>query len=196
MNTSLRRLYDWTLRLAAHKHAAWALAAVSFIESSVFPIPPDAILIPLCIAERNKAFRYAAICTASSVLGGLLGYYIGYALYETVGRHIIEFYGMTQKFGALQEKYAVWGGWIIFAKGMTPIPYKIITILSGMLHLALPVFIIASVFSRAIRFFLVAALIWKFGAPIQAFIEKRLMLVTLSFLGLVVGGFISLKYLL
>lgn len=196
MTKTLRRLYDWTLRIAAHKHAAWGLAAVSFIESSVFPIPPDAVLIPLCIADRAKAFRYAAICTISSVAGGLLGYYIGYALYETVGKHIVELYGMTEKFDTLEAKYAEWGGWLIFAKGMTPIPYKIMTILSGALHLSLPVFIIASVFSRAIRFYLVAALIWKFGAPIQTFIEKRLMLVTLTFLLLVVGGFISLKYLL
>lgn len=196
MTKLIRSLYDWTLRLAGHKHAAWWLAVVSFVESSVFPIPPDVVLIPMCIADRNKAFRYATICTASSVVGGMLGYFIGYSLYEAVGRHIVEFYGMAEKFMALQEKYAVWGGWIIFAKGMTPIPYKILTILSGVLHLALPVFILASVCSRAIRFYLVAGLLWKFGAPIQEFIEKRLMLVTLAFLVLLIGGFMSLKYLL
>ncbi len=137
MTKLIRSLYDWTLRLAAHKHATWWLAIVSFVESSVFPIPPDVVLIPMCIAERDKAFRYATICTASSVVGGMLGYFIGHSLYETVGLRIIEFYGMAEKFNVLQAKYAVWGGWIIFAKGMTPIPYKIITILSGVLHLPL-----------------------------------------------------------
>lgn len=196
MKTVIRRLYDWALRLAAHKQAAWWLAAVSFIESSVFPLPPDAVLIPMCIANRKRAFLYATICTVASVLGGLLGYYIGYAFYEALGAKIIAFYGMEMKFAALQLKYDVWGGWIIFAKGLTPIPYKILTILSGVLHLSLGTFIIASIFSRAIRFFLVAGLLWKFGAPIQAFIEKRLMLVTIGFLLLLIGGFIALKYVL
>lgn len=193
---SLRRLYDWALNAAAHKHAVWWLTGVSFIESSIFPIPPDAMLIPMCLANRRKAFYYALICTLSSVIGGLLGYYIGYALYETIGEKIISFYGATEKFNTLQTKYALWGGWIIFAKGMTPIPYKIMTILSGLLHLNIGVFIIASIFSRAIRFFLVAGLIWKFGAPVQAFIEKRLMLVTSVFVLFVIGGFVALRYLI
>jgi membrane protein YqaA with SNARE-associated domain len=192
----LRRLYDWTLRIAAHKHAAWGLAGVSFIESSVFPIPPDALLIPMCIANRRKSFHYATICTVSSVIGGLLGYAIGYYFYDQFGKHIIEIYGLTQKFGALQEKYTEWGGWIIFAKGLTPFPYKIVTILSGVMHLNLSTFIIASIFGRAVRFYLVAGLLWKFGAPIQQFIEKRLALVTGLFLVLLIGGFIGLRYLL
>jgi membrane protein YqaA with SNARE-associated domain len=192
----LRKLYDRLLAAARGKNAVWALAAVSFIESSVFPIPPDAMLIPMCIANRHRAFHYAAVCTAASVLGGLLGYAIGYFLFESVGRHIIDLYGMQDKFGAMQAKYAQYGGWIIFAKGLTPFPYKIITILSGVLHLALPVFIISSVCSRALRFFLVAALLWKYGAPVQEFIEKRLMLVTVGFLLLLIGGFVALKYIL
>lgn len=192
----LRSLYDRVLRLSAHRHAAWALAAVAFVESSVFPIPPDILLIPMCIADRKKAFRYAAICTASSVLGGLLGYAIGYFLFESVGRHILDLYGMQDKFAALQAKYAEWGGWIIFAKGLTPFPYKIVTILSGVLHLALPVFIVSSVFSRALRFYLVAALLWKYGAPVQEFIEKWLMLVTMLFLALLIAGFAAIKYIL
>jgi membrane protein YqaA with SNARE-associated domain len=196
MKSPLRRLYDWSLKISAHKHADRYLAAIAFIESSVFPIPPDAVLIPMCIANRKKSFYYATICTVASVVGGLLGYYIGYGLYETIGKKVIEIYGMTDQFAALQAKYAVWGGWIIFAKGMTPIPYKILTILSGALHLALPVFIVASICSRAIRFFLVAGLLWKFGAPIQTFIEKRLALVTTIFLLLVIGGFVAIKYLL
>jgi membrane protein YqaA with SNARE-associated domain len=196
MSKFLKRIYDWTLRISEHKHAAWGLAAVSFIESSVFPIPPDIILIPMCIAKRNRAFHYATICTVSSVLGGLLGYAIGYGFYEQFGKHIIEFYGLSAKFSELQAKYAVWGGWLIFAKGLTPFPYKIITILSGLLHLNLVTFIIASIFGRAIRFFLVAGLLWKFGAPIQEFIEKRLVLVTCIFLILLIGGFVGIKYIL
>jgi len=192
----LRRLYDWTLRVAAHKHASWGLAGVSFVESSIFPIPPDAVLIPMCIAERKKAFRYAAICTAASVLGGLLGYAIGYFLYESLGKSIIHFYGMDTKFDMLKAKYDEWGGWIIFAKGMTPIPYKLITITSGVLKLNLATFIIASIFSRAIRFYLVAALIWRYGAPVQKFIEKRLMLVTVAFLALIIGGFVLAEKLI
>lgn len=196
MNALLRKLYDWTLRISAHRHAERWLAAVSFIESSVFPIPPDAMLIPMCIANRDKAFRYAAICTAASVLGGMLGYAIGYFLYEALGQSIVTFYGAQEGFAALEAKYAEWGGWIIFGKGLTPFPYKIITILSGVLHLSLPVFIVSSIFSRAIRFFLVAALIWKYGAPVQAFIEKRLMLVTMLFLILLIGGFVAIKYVI
>jgi membrane protein YqaA with SNARE-associated domain len=196
ISTLLRSLYDRTLRIAAHPRAIWGLAAVSFIESSVFPIPPDILLIPMCISDRNKAFRYAAVCTVASVLGGLLGYAIGYFLYESVGHRIIEIYGMQEKFGLLKAKYAAYGGWIIFAKGLTPFPYKIITILSGVMQLSLPVFIVSSIFSRAIRFYLVAALLWKYGAPVQAFIEKRLMLVTMAFLLLLIAGFAAIKYIL
>jgi membrane protein YqaA with SNARE-associated domain len=196
MKKLIENIYARTLKIAAHKNATWGLAAVSFIESSFFPIPPDVILIPMCIANRSRAFFYAAVCTLASVIGGLVGYAIGYFLFETIGQVIVDFYGMNDKFGALQAKYDEWGGWIIFAKGLTPFPYKIITILSGVLHLSLIVFIVSSVFSRAIRFFLVAALLWKYGAPVQAFIEKRLMLVTVLFLLLLIGGFVSLKYII
>jgi membrane protein YqaA with SNARE-associated domain len=196
MKHLIRNIYDWTLRISAHKHATWGLAAVSFIESSVFPIPPDVILVPMCIANRRKAFFYALVCTISSVIGGLLGYAIGYFLFETVGNAIIEMYGMQDKFHILKAKYDEWGGWLIFAKGLTPFPYKIITIFSGAMHLALPIFIISSIFGRAIRFFLVAALIWKYGAPVQTFIEKHLTLVSLGFLALLIGGFVGIKYML
>jgi membrane protein YqaA with SNARE-associated domain len=190
----IRKIYDWTLRISAHRHATWGLAGVSFVESSFFPIPPDVILIPMCISNRSKAFWYATICTLASVAGGLLGYGIGYFLYESIGSSIIEFYGMGGKFSELQSRYAEWGGWIIFAKGLTPFPYKVITILSGVLSLSIPVFIVASILSRSLRFFLVAALIWKYGAPIQSFIERRLGLVTLLFLVLLIGGFALLRY--
>ena len=189
-------LYNWTLRLAAHRHATVGLAGVSFAESSFFPIPPDIVLIPMCVARRDKAFYYAFVCTVSSVVGGFAGYAIGYFLYETIGRQIIDFYAASESFEALRQTYDQWGGWIIVAKGMTPIPYKILTILSGALHQNLAVFMAASVVARAMRFYLVAALIWKFGAPIQEFIEKRLMLMTTIFLALLIGGFVAIKYML
>ncbi|MBI1214798.1 MAG: DedA family protein [Alphaproteobacteria bacterium] len=196
MQKQIRRMYDFLIRLAGHKHAVWALAGVSFAESSFFPLPPDIMLIPMCVTNRQKAFWYATVCTAFSVIGGLLGYAIGYYFYQSWGQQIIHFYGMTDKFHALQLKYDEYGGWILFLKGMTPIPYKILTILSGVMHLAIPVFIVASIAGRAVRFYLVAGLLWKFGAPIQEFIEKRLMWVTFLFLILLIGGFVALKYIL
>lgn len=189
-------LYDWTLRLAVHRRATWGLAGVSFAESSFFPIPPDIILIPMCVARRDRAFHYAFICTVSSVIGGFFGYAIGYFLFEVIGRPIIDFYGATDGFDSLKATYDEWGGWIIVAKGMTPFPYKVLTILSGAFHQNLLVFSIASVVARAMRFYLVAGLIWKFGAPIQQFIEKRLMLMTTIFLVLLIGGFVAIKYIL
>lgn len=192
----IRKIYDWTIRLSETKQAVWALAAVAFAESSFFPLPPDLLLIPMCVAERRRSFFYAAVCTVASVIGGLFGYWIGYALYETWGQRIINFYGMGDKFTALQTSFQLYGGWIILAKGMTPIPFKILTILSGVMHLALPVFIISSIGARAMRFFIVAGLLWKFGAPVRNFIEKYLGWVLLAFLILLIGGFAALKYLI
>lgn len=192
----IRKMYDWTLRLSGHKHATWALGGVSFVESSVFPIPPDVVLIPMCIARRDKAFFYATICTIASVIGGIAGYAIGYYAYETFGKLVIAFYGMDGDFGELQKRFDEYGGWIILAKGMTPIPFKILTILSGVMKLDMGVFIISAIGARAMRFYLVAALLWKFGAPIQEFIEKYLGWVTLAALVLLIGGFIALKYIL
>ena len=196
MMNSLRRLYDWTMRISAHKHASWWLAALSFTESSFFPIPPDVALMPMCIANRDKAFRYAFICTLATALGGLFGYAIGYFLFESIGKHILEFYGLMKEFNTFKEKFNLWGGWIVFATGFTPIPYKVITITSGVTQMNIPLFFVASVVGRGMRFYLVAALLWKFGAPIQTFIEKYLGLLTIIFFALLIGGFISLKYLL
>lgn len=191
----IRKIYDMTLALAAHKRATWGLAGVSFIESSVFPIPPDVVLIPMCLANRGKAFFYATICTIASVAGGVLGYAIGYFLFETVGKPILEFYGMLEKFGVFQERYNAHGAWIVFGAGLTPFPYKVITIASGVTKMNIAAFMAASVIGRAARFYLVAALIWKFGAPIQVFIEKYLGLLTLLFFALLIGGFVALKYI-
>lgn len=191
----LRPLYDWMMRLAASENAALALAAIAFIESSVFPIPPDLLLIPMVLAARQLAWRYAAIATLASVAGGFLGYAIGYYLFAALGRPILEFYGAMAHYEALQAAYARWGAWLIVIKGMTPIPYKVVTIASGAFHFPLTTFAAASLVSRAIRFFLVAALLYLFGEPVRSFIERRLTLVTSAFAILLVGGFVAVAYL-
>lgn len=191
----LRKTYDWTMRLAATPHALWALAAISFIESSVFPIPPDILLIPMVLARPRQAWLIAGVCTVSSVLGGFAGYAIGLFLFEVLGRPILDFYGYLDRFTAFQELYNAWGAWIVAAGGATPIPYKVITIASGVTQLDPWVFGIASVLSRGARFFLVAALLWAWGEPMRAFIERRLgLLVTLGFV-LLLSGFLALKLL-
>jgi len=191
----LRALYDRTMRLAAHRHALWWLAVIAFVESSVFPIPPDVLLIPIIIANRDKAFRIAAICTASSVVGGFFGYGIGYYFQETVGQWILDTYHLTEQYRSMQALFAEWGAWIIVVKGATPIPYKLLTIASGMLHFDIWQFTTASIISRAFRFFLVATLLWRFGAPIQTFVEERLTLVTTLFVVALIGGFVAVTYL-
>lgn len=191
----LRRVYDWTLRMAAHKRAEWALAGVSFVESSVFPIPPDVLLMPMVLADRSKAWRYALIATISSVIGGFLGYAIGYFLFEAVGKPILDFYHVMDKYDSLKHSFDEWGAWIIIAKGWTPIPYKFLTITSGALQFDLLAFTIASVVSRGMRFFLVAGLFWAFGPSIRPFVEERLGLVTTLFVVILVGGFVAIKYM-
>jgi membrane protein YqaA with SNARE-associated domain len=191
----LRRMYDKTLRLAASPNAPWWLAAVSFIESSVFPIPPDAVLIPMVLARPDRAWRLALICTLSSVAGGALGYLIGYAVFDQLARPVIDFYGYSQKFIAFQDLYARWGLWVILIKGLTPIPYKIVTIASGAAHFNFGVFMAASLATRGVRFFLVAGLLKAFGPPIRDFIERRLTLVTSVAAAGVVGGFLALRLL-
>ena len=192
----LRRLYDWTMGLAGHRQATPALAAVSFIESSVFPIPPDIMLIPMVLADRAKAFRIALVCTLASVLGGLLGYAIGVFLFEEVGRPMLVFYGYGPKFDVFQAKYNDWGAWAVFIAGVTPFPYKVITILSGVTQLDIFIFTVASVAARGARFFIVAGLLWHFGEPIRELIEKRLGLLFGLFCALLLGGFAAVKFLL
>ena len=192
----LRSLYDWTMRQASGPQAPRALAIVSFTESSFFPIPPDVLLVPMVLANRERAWFYAGLCTAASVLGGLLGYAIGYFLFETIGRWVIDLYGLQKAFEAFRDSYAQWGLWIILIKGLTPIPFKIVTIASGAAHFDLVVFVLAAAITRAARFFLVAALIHRFGAPIRDFIERRLTLVTTIFAVGLIGGFVVLRYLL
>ncbi|MBC8240905.1 MAG: DedA family protein [Alphaproteobacteria bacterium] len=192
----LRRLYDRTMALAGHRHANWALGAVSFIESSVFPIPPDVILIPMVLAQRQRALLIATICTVGSVLGGLLGYVIGFYLFDSIGQPILEFYGYGEKFASFQSRYNEWGVWIVLIAGLTPFPYKIITIASGVVGLSMPVFLIASIVARGLRFAIVAALLWRFGAPIRDFIERYLGLLFALFMVLLIGGFALIKLVL
>ncbi len=191
----LRRLYDWTLSLAAGPRAPYALSAVAFVESSVFPLPPDLLLIPMCVSRRQRAWFYAALCTVASVLGGLLGYFIGAVLFEEVAKPILAFYGYTDKFDQFKQIFEDWGWWFVFIAGLTPFPYKVITIASGVFALNLPVFIVASIVSRGIRFFAVAGLLHLFGPAIRDFIEKRLGMVFTVFVVLLVGGFALLRFL-
>ncbi|MBU1278647.1 membrane protein YqaA, SNARE-associated domain [Celeribacter baekdonensis] len=191
----LKRLYNWTMSLAESPHALWALAVVAFVESSVFPIPPDILMIPLIVARPKDAFKIAGIATLASVLGGMLGYWIGFGAFETIGRPVLEFYGKDAYFDEFAVKYNEWGAWAVLIAGVTPFPYKVITILSGTTQLSLPVFIVASIAARSIRFFVVAALLWKFGDPIRDFIERRLGLVFTVLILLLVGGFYAVKFL-
>lgn len=184
-----RRLYDWTLRLARHRHALWALAAISFAESSFFPVPPDAMVVPMVIARRDRAWLIAGVCTFASVAGGILGYAIGHYLYASLGEWLIRFYGMQKGAAEFQAWYAKWGAAVILLKGLTPIPFKLVTIASGVAGFNFPLFLLCAAITRGARFFLIAALLRRFGAPIQAFIEKRLTLVGLALVATVVGGF-------
>ena len=191
----LRRLYDWTLSLSAHPNALWALAVVAFLESSVFPIPPDVLMIPMILAAPRRAWLIAGVATLSSVLGGLLGYAIGAGLFEQVGRPVLEFYGKADRFDEFRVSYNDYGAWAVLIAGVTPFPFKVITILSGATALSLPVFIVASIAARGLRFFLVAALSRAFGAPIRDFIERRLGLVFTLFCVVFIGGFMVVHYL-
>jgi membrane protein YqaA with SNARE-associated domain len=191
----LKSLYDWTISLAAHPRALWALAVVAFVEASVFPIPPDVLMIPMIIATPRRAFVIAAVGTVASVLGGLLGYAIGALAFDQVGFPILSALGKGDAILAFNERFNSFDFWPVLIAGLTPFPYKVITIMSGWSGLPLGTFIIASIVARAGRFFLVAALLWKFGAPIRDFIEKRLGLMTILFVVLLLGGFYAVRFL-
>ncbi len=192
----IRKLYDWVMGLAAHPRAGAALFAIAFVESSFFPIPPHAMLIPMVLANRDRWLVYALLATVGSVLGGLFGYVIGAFLFESVGAPVLSAYGAMEKFEAFKSQYNAAGGWIVFTFGVTPFPYKVVTIASGATGLDLGIFTIASVAARGLIFTVIAGLLYFFGAPIRAFIEKRLGLLTFLFVALVIGGFIAVKYLI
>jgi membrane protein YqaA with SNARE-associated domain len=184
----LRRLYDWCIAEAGTPHASWIMGVVSFVESSFFPVPPDAMLIPMSLARPDKAYFFATLCTLASVAGGLLGYFIGAVLYDSVGLWLISLYGYGDKLETFREAYAQWGAWIILLKGVTPIPYKIVTIASGFFGYPVIPFILLSLVARGARFFLVAFLLNRYGMQAREIIEKRLgFWVTVSTLVLVAG---------
>ena len=190
-NKIMRSMYDWTMKLAGGDKAVWALCAVAFIESSFFPIPPDLLLIPLILARRTQAFRLALLATVSSVLGGFFGYGIGYFAYDVIAPHLSA--GFIDKIDWFSGKYNEYGAWIVFFAGVTPFPYKIITIASGVTHLDLVVFTIASLIARGLRFYLIAWLLWKWGAPMKVWIEKNLGWLSVLFFILLVGSFLLIK---
>ncbi len=191
----IRPLYDWTLRLADSPNALVALGIISFIESSFFPIPPDILMIPMIIARPSRAWLIATVALVTSVLGGLFGYFIGAVLFDTVGQPILDFYGKAQAGEVFAQKFNEYGAWAVLMAGVTPFPFKVITIMSGWTGLSLPVFIVASIVARGLRFFVVAGLLWQFGAPIRDFIERRLGRMFTLFMVILIGGFFLVKYL-
>ncbi|WP_120499828.1 YqaA family protein [Roseovarius sp. EL26] len=191
----LKGLYDWTIRMADHPRALWVLAGVSFVESSFFPIPPDILMIPMILARPNRAWLIALVALVSSVLGGMLGYAIGAFAFEQIGQPILESMGKADSMAEFSTKFNDFGFWAVLTAGVTPFPYKVITIMSGWTGMPLMTFIATSILARGIRFFLVAGLLWKFGEPIRNFIEKRLGLMFTLFIILLVGGFYLVKHL-
>ena len=191
----LCRLYDWTMSLADHPKALWALAAVSFIEASVFPIPPDVLMIPMILAAPRRAWLIALVATVSSVLGGLLGYGIGHFFFEGIGRPILEALGKGDHIAAFNARFNGVGFWAVLIAGITPFPFKVITIMSGWTAMPMATFVVTAIIARSLRFFVVAGLLRAFGAPIRDFIERRLGLVFTLFVLLLVGGFYLVRYL-
>ena len=192
----LRRLYDWCLDAAHKPHAMWTMGAISFAESSFFPVPPDVMLIPMALARPQRAYVMAAWCTAASVAGGLVGYAIGALLYDSVGGWLMQLYGYTDKVEGFRAAYAEWGAWIILLKGLTPIPYKVVTITSGFAGYSLPFFILFSIIARAGRFFMIAFLLHRYGEQARIMIEKRLGLWVTLGAAVVVIGLVAAVYLI
>ena len=190
-----RRIYDHTLNLASRKNALTWLFVISFIESSFFPIPPDIMIIPMVLATPKEAYKIAGVATVASVLGGYFGYFIGVYGFELIARPLLEFYGYMKQFGEFENYYHEYGAWIVFGAGITPFPYKIITIASGVVRLDLVVFTIASVIARGMRFYFIAWLLKRCGDPMKVFIEKNLNLLSILFLLLLIGGFAAVKQL-
>lgn len=191
----LRRLYDWTMALANHPRALWWLALVAFIEASVFPIPPDVMMIPMILARPNRAWLIAGVALVASVLGGLLGYAIGAFAFDSIGQPILSSMGKGEAMDAFSTRFNDFGFWAVLTAGVTPFPFKVITIMSGWTGMPLVTFVTTSILARALRFFIVAALLRTFGAPIRDFIERRLGLMFILFIALLLGGFWATRYL-
>ncbi|MBP5352701.1 MAG: DedA family protein [Alphaproteobacteria bacterium] len=191
----VRKIYDSVIHLSESKYALYWLAVISFIESSFFPIPPDIMLIPMILATPQKAWKIAAVCTVSSVIGAYFGYIIGVYFFQLIAEPLLNFYGYLEKFNSFKNLYEEYGAWIVFGAGITPFPYKIITIASGVVHLNLIVFTIASIIARGMRFFLIAWLLKVWGESMRTFIEKNLGWLSVLFLVLLIGGFALVKLL-
>lgn len=189
----VRKIYDWIISLSGNKHALACLFAISFIESSFFPIPPDIMLIPMILATPKQAWKIAGVCTVASVIGAYLGYIIGVYFFQLIAEPLLNFYGYLDKFNDFKKLYEEYGAWIVFGAGITPFPYKIITIASGVVHLNLFVFTIASVIARGLRFFIIAWLLKTYGEKMRTFIEKNLGWLSVLFLILLIGGFMLIK---
>src|ERR1700679_677633 len=186
----LKRIYDWCIDAAHKPHALWIMAAAAFAESSFFPVPPDVMLIPMALAQPQRAWLYATVCTVASVLGGILGYAIGALLYHSVGHWLIDFYGLRGKVEAFRASYAQWGAVIILLKGLTPIPYKLVTITSGFAGYNIWLFILCSIIGRGMRFFIGAILFNRYGDVIRAELERRLGLCVSLGAALLLFGFV------
>ena len=191
----LRGLYNWTMGLAGHRHALWALAIVSFAESSIFPIPPDILMIPMLLARPNRAFLIASVCLIASVLGGIAGYAIGALFYDQIGAPILAALGKADALAEFNARFNDLGFWPVLIAGLTPFPYKVITIMSGWTGLPLGTFIVTSIIARGIRFFVIAALLRQFGAPLRDFIERRLGLMFTLFIVILLGGFYAVRFM-
>jgi membrane protein YqaA with SNARE-associated domain len=192
----LRRLYNWCIGAAGQPHAAWIMGAVSFVESSFFPVPPDIMLIPMSLARPDRAWFYAAVCTLSSVTGGMLGYFIGAMLWDSVGQWLTSLYHIEGKVEQLRNAYDHYGGWIILLKGLTPIPYKLVTIASGLAGFNFPLFVLLSLVTRGARFFLEAFLLNRYGEQARHIIEKRLEFWVMVSLIVLIAGIVAAVYLL
>jgi membrane protein YqaA with SNARE-associated domain len=190
-----RRLYDWTLALASRPAAPWALGAVSFAESSFFPVPPDVMLVPMALARPDRVWSYALIMTLTSVVGGLAGYAIGALLYESLGQWLFRLYGLTESAETFRAAYAHYGHWVILLKGLTPIPYKLVTITSGFAGYDLFWFVVLSLITRGVRFFALAAVLGRFGVPIKAAIDQHFSLVVTGAVAVIILGFVGFRYL-
>lgn len=189
----IRKIYDWIIRLSGNNNALIWLFIISFVESSFFPIPPDIMLIPMILATPKKAWKIAGVCTIASVIGAYLGYIIGVYFFQLIAEPLLNFYGYLEKFNEFKKLYDEYGAWIVFGAGITPFPYKIITIASGVVHLNLAVFTVASVIARGLRFFLIAWLLKAYGEKMRIFIEKNLGWLSVLFLLLLFGGFLLIK---
>jgi membrane protein YqaA with SNARE-associated domain len=191
----LRRIYDWCIEAAGKPHAAWIMGAMSFAESSFFPVPPDVMLIPMLLARPDKSYFYATLCTATSVAGGLVGYLIGALLYDSVGHWLIMVYGYGDKVEMFRQSYAQWGAWIILLKGLTPIPYKLVTITSGFAGFNIVLFVLCSIAARGVRFYLTAFLLSRYGPRARQVIEQRLVLWFSLGVGVIAIGVVGALYL-